>query len=116
MSPTQFTNVTPAPFLLARPPASFLGRSMQPTLPQVGGYSRQDLERMRFALMQSGADPGMLQRIDQVIAMRSGAVPDVQSQMLSRPPLRPSPAQVGQPAASYNPFGILSGTLAQPVR
>jgi len=70
MEPTQFPNVNPAPFRFAQAPASFpsvLGmRSFDPALPAVGGYSRQDLERMRFALMQSGDDPGMLARINQI--------------------------------------------------
>jgi hypothetical protein len=116
MDPTQFANVNPAAFQFAQAPGSFLGRSFTPQLPAVGGYSRADLERMRFALMQSGGDPGKLQRIMEVMAMRRADAGD--------PPvmLRPTPAKARRVAArapqamSYNPFAAVEGVLGQPVQ
>lgn len=47
-----------------------MGLSANPSLPPIGGYSRDDLERMRYALMRDGGDPAMLGRISEVIGMR----------------------------------------------
>jgi hypothetical protein len=111
MEPTAFPNVRPAPFQFAQVPFGLLGRSAEPTLPAVGGYSRADLERMRLTLAQSGADPAMLARIDEVIGMRRGDAPLVM--------LRPTPAKAKRVAAApqaagINPFAALAGVLAQP--
>lgn len=109
---TQFANVNPAPFAFAQVPGSFLGRSREPNLPPVGGYSREDLERMRFTLAQSGADPAMLQRIDEVIARRRAVEPPLMLQPTPAKARRVA-AQPQQQAASINPFATVSGALAQ---
>jgi hypothetical protein len=79
---------TPAPFAFAQVPPTFLGRTVNPSMPAQGGYTRDDLERMRFALSQSGADPAMLQRVETIIGMRRDGAMPVQPQML-----RPSAAK-----------------------
>lgn len=63
----------PKPFQVASVPSEFLGRSASPRLPDVGGYSDGDLEKMRLMLAQTNADPAMLARIEEVRMMRRGA-------------------------------------------
>ena len=110
---TQFATVGPAPFAFAQAPGSFMGRSVQPNLPPVGGYSREDLERMRFALAQSGADPAMLGRIDEVIALRRAGEPPLMLQPTSAK-MRRVAAPPAQQAGAYNPFAVVGGMLGQP--
>jgi hypothetical protein len=115
MEPTQFPNVKPAPFMFAKAPASFPSivgmRSFDQALPAVGGYTDADLERMMFSLRQSGADPAMLGRIQQVMAMRRGSEPPL---MLRPTPGKAKRVAAPQPSASYNPFGVINDVLAQP--
>lgn len=85
-----FNNVNPTPFAFAQPPAALLGRSFAPQLPPTGGYSAADLERMRFALMQSGGDPAMLGRINEVLAMRRDAPSGAPPQLLRPTPQKQS--------------------------
>lgn len=98
-----FPNVNPMPFVFAQPPAALFGRSFAPQLPPVGGYSRADLERMRFALVQSGADPSRLARINEVIAMREADAAPANPLML----LRPTPQKQGRISRGVN--SVLQG-------
>jgi hypothetical protein len=54
-----------------------MGISAQPTLPPVGGYTRDDLERLRYQLLRSGEDPAMMGRVAEVIGMRPADEPRV---------------------------------------
>jgi hypothetical protein len=104
-----FPNVNPTPFTRAQLPFGLLGMSLQPQLPAVGGYSNADLERMRFQLMQSGADPAMLDRIRTVMAMRGldMRTPDMEAQLLRETPK--SKNAVGW--RKHNPFDVLADEI-----
>lgn len=101
-----FANVSPLPFQTAQLPFALLGRAFAPQLPAVGGYDAADLERMRFLLMQSGADPAMLGRINEVMSMRGTDVPALDGQLL-----RPKKNAVGW--RKHNPFDVAADAMQQ---
>jgi hypothetical protein len=104
-----FQNVQANPFTFAQLPFGLLGRSFAPQLPAVGGYTDADLERMRFALMQSGTDPAMLGRIRTVMAMRGLDAPTLEAQLL-----RPTPAKKNAEGwRKHNPFDVLADQLGR---
>jgi len=117
MANPMFPNVNPLPFRYPQAPMAFPSiagmRSFDPALPPVGGYSPEDLERMRFALMQSGMDPAMLGRIQQVMAMRGGSnqptAVDLEAQLLR--PTQRKRAAVGWRQA--NPFDVAADAMIQ---
>jgi hypothetical protein len=109
MAPSQFPNVNPAPFKFARATVSIFGRSLATQLPPVVGYSRADLERLRFALKQSGADPALLDRVRQVMAARELNVPTPAPEIVLLNPSRRQRNAVSW--RRHNPFDVAADAM-----
>jgi hypothetical protein len=97
----------PGPFSFAHVPASYFGRSADPTLPPIPGASDVDLERLRSAYAQAGAGNDVLARIDEIRRRRRGLTVDaamrasLADQLLGPAPDDPSaPAQLGRGVVS----------------